>query len=109
MQPGLATRRRSKGFTLVEMVLALAIGTVILGGAVRSIYQVLVTSSRGINQVIALSDANIAALIIKNDLLMARTTNLGSTPVTSANLSWTDYTSSFGSSFQTLYSVNYSL
>ena len=101
---------REKGFTLIELVLALAVGSVILTGAVMSIYNVLVTTGRGSNQVVALTDINRAALAIKNDLLMAQTTDLvDGVPKSSANMTWYDYTSSFGSAFGTDHSASYSL
>ncbi len=101
---------REKGFTLVELLLALAVGSVILTGAVLSIYSILVNTDRGNGKVVALMDINRAALAIKNDLLMAQTTDLvDGVPKNSANLTWFDYTSSFGSAFQTEHSASYSL
>ena len=99
---------REKGFTLIELVLALAVGSVILTGAVFSIYNVLVTTGRSSSQVVALADINRAALAIKNDLLMAQITDLvDGVPKSSANLTWIDYTSSFGSAFQTDHFASY--
>ena len=101
---------REKGFTLVELLVALAVGSVILTGAVLSIYSIMVTNVRGNGQVVALTDINRAALAIKNDLLMAQTTDLvDGVPKSSANLTWYDYTSSFGSAFGTDHSASYSL
>ncbi|MBM2825923.1 MAG: hypothetical protein HW402_1587 [Dehalococcoidales bacterium] len=98
------------GFTLIELVLALAVGAVILTGAVGGIYQVLVATGRSTNQVVSLTDINRAALAIKNDLLMAQTTDLvDGVPKISANLTWVDYTSSFGTGFQTNHSASYTL
>lgn len=99
---------REKGFTLVELLVALAVGSVILTVAVPSIYQVIYSTARSNNQVVALTDINRAALAIRNDLLMTQTTDLGSVPKSSANLTWTDYTTSFGSSWAS-HSSSYSL
>ena len=99
----------AEGFTLIELVLAVGIGAVLLSGAVLSIYQVLVTTDHATDQVVALADINSAALAIRNDLLMAMTTDLSSTPQSSANLTWFDYTSSFGTGFQTDYNTVYTL
>ena len=93
---------RVEGFTLIEMLLALAVGGIILTGAVLSIYTIMVTTGRSSSQVVALTDINRATLAIKNDLLMAQTTDLvDGVPKSSANLTWIDYTSSFGSDFLT--------
>jgi len=101
---------REKGFTLIELLVALAVGSVILTGAVLSIYSIMVTNVRGNGQVVALTDINRAVLAIKNDLLMAQTTDLvDGVPKSSANLTWYDYTSSFGSAFGTDHSASYSL
>ena len=90
----------------MELALALAVGTVILSGSVLAIYNVLVGSTRANNQVTALTDLNRAALSIKNDLVMTQTANVtGST----ANLTWDDYTTSFGSSGFTYHSATYKL
>ena len=100
----------SPGFTLIEMLVALAVGAVILTGSVMGIFQIMVSTGRANNQVVSLTDINRAALAIKNDLMMALTTDfVDGEPQSSANLSWFDYTSSFGTSFQTDYSVSYSL
>jgi len=101
---------REKGFTLIEMALALAVGTVILTGAVMGIYQILVATGRANNQVVALTDLSRAALSIRNDLLMAQTTDfVDGVPKSSANLTWTDYTTSFGSTTWTPHFSTYSL
>ena len=99
---------RVEGFTLIEMLLALAVGGIILTGAVLSIYSIMVTTGRSSSQVVALTDINRATLAIKNDLLMAQTTDLvDGVPKSSANLTWIDYTSSFGSDFLTPHSASY--
>ena len=91
---------KAEGFTLIEVILALAVGSVILTGAVLSIYSIMVGTGRGNSQTVALTDIDQASLAIKKDLLMTQTTDLGATPKSSANLTWTDFTS-FGSSNQT--------
>ncbi len=99
---------RQTGFTLVEVLVAMAVGTIILTGVVLSIYQVVWSTDRSNSQVTVLTDLNTAALAIKEDLMMTQTTNLSSTPQSSANLSWIDYTS-FGASNQTSHSSRYIL
>ncbi len=100
---------KQKGFTLVELLVAMAVGSLILTGAVLSIYQIVWGTSRSNSQVVALTGINQAALAIRNDLLMTQTTDLSSTPKSSANLTWIDYTTSFGSGGWTSHSSVYTL
>jgi hypothetical protein len=76
---------------------------------VATLYSILVTTGRGSQQVLALTDIDQAALSIKKDLLMAQTTNLNATPQSTANMTWIDYTTSFGSANHTEHSAIYSL
>ena len=90
---------RQKGFTLVEILVVMGVGSVILMGALLSIQQVLVGTDRSNSQVVALTDVNQATLRIKRDLIMTQETDLTDgdpVPQSSVILSWTDYTS-FGS------------
>ncbi len=85
---------RQKGFTLVELLVALAVGSLVIMGAFGVIYQVVWGTSRTNSQVVALTDVHYAALQLKKDLIMAQTTDLtDGVPQNSATLSWTDYTS----------------
>ncbi len=101
-------QRKSQGFTLIELALALAIGAVVLSGAVLTIFQVLVTTDKANQKVVALTDIDRAVLSIKNDLMMAQVTNLNNVAKNSASMNWTDYTS-FGSTNQTNHNVSYNL
>jgi len=83
-----------KGFTLLEILVTVAVGSVILVGALATIHQVVLGTSRTNSQVVALTDAHYAALQLKKDLEMTQTTDLtDGVPQTSATLNWTDYTS----------------
>ena len=85
---------KQKGFTLVELLVALAVGGLVIVGALGVIYQVMWGTSRTNSQVVALTDVHQAALRLKKDLVMAQTTDLADgVPQASATLSWTDYTS----------------
>ncbi|MFC2048542.1 type II secretion system protein J [Chloroflexota bacterium] len=103
---------RQKGFTLVEILVVTAVGSVILMGVLLSISQVLVGTDRSKSQVIALTDIAHAARSIKKDLIMTQTTDLtdgNPIPQSSATLAWVDYTS-FGSENTTSsHSSSYSL
>ena len=85
-----------KGFTLIEILAVMAIGGMLMSAGLLSIYQVVWGSARTNDQVAALTDANYAALWIKKDLQMARSTSLTDgdpVPQSSVTLEWTDYTS----------------
>ena len=98
-----------KGFTLVELLVALAIGSVLMTAAVLSIHQVALGTMRSNDQVAALTDMDQAVLNIKRDLMMAQETNLtAGNPQSSVILSWVDYTG-FASANYTAHSANYSL
>ena len=83
-----------KGFTLIEIVLALAVGGMVMTAALLSIYQVVWGSARTNDQVAALTDVNFATLWLKKDLQMAQQTNLdeGAPPQSSVHLTWIDST-----------------
>ena len=84
---------RQKGFTLLELLVATAVGAVILTGVVLSIYQVVWGTARSNSQAVALTDINSAVLAIKKDLMMTQSTNLtDGVPQSSVMLSWIDYT-----------------
>lgn len=101
-------KMRKRGFTLIELLVAMAVGGLVMTAAIGIIYQILSGTPRTNSQVIALADVNQAAMAIKNDLMMAKTTDLNSTPKSSANLSWIDY-SSFESANNTPHASIYTL
>ena len=84
---------RQKGFTLIEVLVVLAVGSVILVGIVLSIHQVVWGTGRTNSQVVALTNVNYAALFIRKDIQMSQNTDLpDGVPRSSVRLSWTDYT-----------------
>ncbi len=84
---------RQKGFTLVEVLVVLAVSGVLLTGLITSIFQVATFTDRSNSQVVALTDLNHAALSIKKDLMMTQNTDLTDVSQSSVWLGWTDYTS----------------
>jgi len=92
---------RQKGFTLIEVLVAMAVGGILMAGVVLGIFQVSWGSLRSNDQVVALTDVNYAALWLKKDLQMAHTTGMtlgGSvvlSPENTVTLGWADFTSSF--------------
>lgn len=84
-----------KGFTLLEVLVALAVGGMVMTGIMLAIYQVAWGSTRANSQVTALTDVNQAAMWLRQDLQMAQSTTLADptpTPQSSVTLDWTDYT-----------------
>ncbi len=84
-----------KGFTLVELLVALAVGAVILVGIVISIHQVSWGTVRSRSHVVVMSDIHFAILPIKKDIQMAQDTDLidgDPVPQSSVTLTWTDFT-----------------
>jgi len=85
-----------KGFTLIELVVAMAVGSLVMTAAVLSIYQFFWASVRSNDIVVALTDVNNAVQWIKRDIQMAQSTNLtdgAPIPQSSLSLYWLDLTS----------------
>ena len=57
-----------RGFTLLEILVTLAIGSVLLVGAFLSINQILLSTGRSNSQVVVLDEVHRAALRIKKDI-----------------------------------------
>ncbi|MFQ6121812.1 MAG: PilW family protein [Dehalococcoidales bacterium] len=100
-----------KGFTLIEITVAMAVGAMLLAGILAAIYQVVWGSARTNDQVIALTDVNHATLWIKYDLQMAQETNLidgDPIPQGSLSLRWVDNTG-WAEEEERNHSANYTL
>lgn len=88
-------KMNQKGFTLVEVLVAMVVSGMLIAGIVIGIFQVSWGSIRSNDQVVALTDVHYAALFIKKDLQMAQITTLtdgNPDPQGSVTLDWTDYT-----------------
>ena len=102
---------RQNGFTLVELLGAMAVSAMVMMGIVLILCQVMTGSDRNRNQVVALTDVNQAALTIKKDLQMAQSTDLADgepAPQGSVELAWIDY-SGFDTETQYSHSSSYTL
>ena len=87
---------RQKGFTLIEVLVAMAVGGILLTGLVLAMFQVSWNNIRTTDQIVALTDVDTVALRLKKDLQMAQSTDLtdgNPVPQSSVTLSWTDFTS----------------
>ena len=83
-----------KGFTLLEVIVTLVVGTVILLGVVGAIFMVM----RGVPEIrkeaVVLADIESAAHWLNRDVAMGRESNLvnNADPVTQMTITWNDYT-----------------
>lgn len=102
---------KQKGFTLIEILVVMAVSGMVMAAALLTIYQIVWGTERSNDQVVALTDAHYAAMWLKWDLQMAQNTNLTDgdpVPKSSASLEWTDYTG-FASEDARTHSSNYTL
>ncbi|MFC1897229.1 type II secretion system protein J [Chloroflexota bacterium] len=99
---------RQGGFTLIEVLVTLAVGGVILIGIVSSMQMVTVGSSRSNSEVVALDEVNRAFLYIKKDLSTYNNIDLNVTLPDLITISWSDETAQEGG-LPWQYEVTYSL
>ncbi len=98
-----------KGFTLIEILVVMAVGSVLMTGLVLTIYNVVWGSARSNNQVVALADINHAAWWLKKDIMMTQNTDLtDGVPQSSVTLRWIDSTG-FEPEDQRIHSSAYAL
>jgi len=88
----MSERNNQKGMTLVELLVALTITAVIIGGLSIAIYMITSVTERGNADTSALHNMEKAAYWISNDARMANTTDLsdGGSPADSITLQWID-------------------
>ena len=83
-----------KGFTLIEVLVAMAVGSMILVAAVASAFQVFYDVRDIRVKTNTLTELENAAHWLTRDVVMGLNTNLedGALPVAQANVTWLDYT-----------------
>jgi prepilin-type N-terminal cleavage/methylation domain-containing protein len=98
-----------KGFTLIEMLVALAVGTVILLGVVGAIFMVMRGTPDLREKVAALADIERAAHWLTRDVTMGQETNLvnNDPPVSQMTVTWNDYTKAAELEESVSHSVSY--
>jgi len=102
---------KQKGFTLIEILVVMAVGGMIMTVAMLTIYQIVWGTERSNDQVMALTDAHYAAMWLKWDLQMAQDTNLTDgdpVPESSVSLGWINNTG-FVAANESAHSSNYTL
>lgn len=106
---------RQKGFTLLEIMVVMAISGILMVGIVVSIFHVVSATGRSNSHGVALTDVGQAALYLKKDFQMARRTGLTVeepvvlSPENSVTLEWTDLTTPESEEEQMNHYVTYSL
>ena len=91
----------------MEVLVILAVGSVLTLGALLTFQQIVLGTGRSNSQVIAATDVNQAALMIKKDIMMAQSTNLTDnvSQPDSVLLDWIDSTGANS----TAHSISYAL
>jgi len=98
-----------KGFTMLELLVAVAVGAIISTAAVLTIHQLFVNTQRNNLHIIALSEIHRAALQIKKDLQSHTTANVSDLQFGATTFWWTDqsgHTSLNASQHYTIYSLS---
>ncbi len=102
---------RQKGFTLLELVIALGISTILLFAGVGFIFQAFSTTrdARSYNTILA--ELDVATSQIRKDLYMAHETNLaeGVPQYNGIDITWTNYVATGNSSTGVPYSSSYTI
>ncbi len=102
-----------KGFTLIEILVTLAVGAVLLSGVVTAIFQTLRITTSASPQITALEDIKNVAYWVGKDMVSANATNLvdGALPMSSLSGNWTTWyaDNSTGTYKSVSHSANYTL
>ena len=86
-KPGLGQR----GFTFIELVIALAVAALLAGVVTETIYQVLTHNARGTSHMVAVKQVENALHFITRDVQMAQTIEFDSWPDPVMQLDWADW------------------
>jgi len=78
-------RQGEKGFTLIEMLIALAIGSIVIGGIYSSIYQTYRLSTVSENSILVINQLENAGNLIRRDGMQATSVSFTANSLT---LSW---------------------
>jgi prepilin-type N-terminal cleavage/methylation domain-containing protein len=85
--------KNQKGFTLVELLIALAITAVIAGSVTTAVFQVFTGNARTSNHMTAVRQVQEAGYWVSHDTQMAQSVNATMTSPAILQLTWTDWES----------------
>jgi len=93
----LRNKMSQKGFTLMEILVVMAVGGMIMAAGLLTMYQVIWGTARTNDQVRALTDANVATMWLRFDLQMVQGTPglVEGVPSNTLSMTWTNLTTSF--------------
>jgi len=103
-------KMNQKGFTLMEILVVMAVGGMIMAAGLLTMYQVIWGTARTNDQVRALTDANVATMWLKFDLQMVQATPglVEGVPSNTLSMTWTNQTTSFdGQTLPVDHTINY--
>ena len=95
-----------RGFTLLELLVGLAVGSVLLLAALLSINQILVSTGRSNSQVVVLDEVHRAALQIKKDIQAHTGADLTDLQYGPTTFSWIDLTGLALENHNSIYSLS---
>lgn len=86
-------KNSQKGFTLIEILVAMLVGGMLLSGLVIAIFQTLGITLRSSTQITALEEVRNVAYWVSKDVRMTQTTSLveGADPDDGVDLRWTSW------------------
>lgn len=91
-----------RGFTLIELVIAIAIAGLITGGITVAIMQILTINTRASNHMVAVRQVQQAGKEVSKDTLQAQNVTASASPAALLTLNWTVNNSKHG----VIYSLN---
>jgi len=85
-------KRDERGFTLIEMALALAVANLIIVGISSAFFQIVKDTDEGVDRLEALHDIEIATTWLSRDIRATETTDLvdGAPAVSQVEFQWTE-------------------
>ena len=86
-----STHKHQRGFTLIEMLVAIALAGIITGGITMTISQVLTINSRVSNHMVAVRQVQQAGKEVSKDALQAQILELGSSSGLPLTLAWIEW------------------
>jgi prepilin-type N-terminal cleavage/methylation domain-containing protein len=88
--------KNQRGFTLVELIIAVAITAIIVASVTTAIFQVFTGNARTSNHMTAVRQVQEAGYWVSHDAQMAQSVNATTTSPAILQLTWTDWESSSG-------------